>query len=118
MSVVARPPVKLLMTCSLNACRSASWFDVCSSAAPVRRRRSASQPLSSAMARNPKMFRKTMKSATRSCGRESAPTTTGSAGVPKYCALASPAYITELSTPTIMPVRCDWIVLAAMIGRV
>ena len=64
------------------------------------------------------MFRPTMKSATRSAAASPAPTTTGSAGVPKYCAAASPAYITELSTPTSMPLRRDWIVLAAMIGSV
>ena len=44
LSVVARPLGRLSMTCWLSACRSAIWFDACSSRAPVVRTRFGERP--------------------------------------------------------------------------
>jgi hypothetical protein len=100
---VARPPVRLLMTWSLNACRRPA-DSTSLSAAPVRHQTLGPYPLSS-HARKPKMLKKTMNSATRSCGRESAPTTTGSAGVPEM--RARTRHYHRAQHATIMPVRRD-----------
>ena len=56
---------------------------------------------------NPKMFRPAMKNAMRGGGRSSVPTIIGAAGVPEYCAPTMPAYMSELRTPTIIPLRWD-----------
>ena len=91
MSVVARPLVRLSTTWRLNAWTSASSLDARCSCASARRRLSARYPVSAATAKKPKLFRPIMNSATRSGGRSWGTTTTGEAGVPKYCVTATPA---------------------------
>ena len=58
------------MTCWLSACRSAISVDACSSRAPADRRLSASEPLSSATAKNPNTLSATVYCATERGGSD------------------------------------------------
>ena len=60
------------MTCWLSACRSAISVDACSSRAPADRTLSASEPLSSATAKNPNTLSATVYCATDRGGSDTA----------------------------------------------
>ena len=120
-SVVARPLGRLSMTCWLSACRSAISVDACSSRAPADRTLSASEPLSSATAKNPNTF-----SATVYCATAAAAATTRPAD--SHGSMQKPGRRQDtarrrgrrraraLSVATSRPPRRNWTVLAATIG--
>ena len=119
MSVVASPLVRLSMTCWLNACRSASWFDACGQLLV-----GAPQPLGEVAAQ--RRDRQEPEDV-QADGEERQARSGGSAHGERRRQQAAAEVLqrararrssSELSTPTIRPPRRDSIALAAMIGSV